>query len=190
MKKENITCILVGFRIYCVYLWVNVDQSGAPGDRRSAIKQLVEHMFLGQYQHSIDEKGRLTVPVRYREKLAAEGAYVTMGFDHNLMLLTVPAFNKLSVKVNRMSLTNPRARDLRRWLFSRAELVLVDRAGRILIPQFLREAVNLDGEAIFVGAGEYVEIWAPPFWSGQNVQMLATETDDLLFMDLDLSPGD
>lgn len=147
-------------------------------------------MFLGQYQHSIDEKGRLTVPARYREQLAAEGAYVTMGFDHNLMLLTLPAFNRLSDKVNQMSLTNPRARELRRWLFSRAELVSVDKAGRILIPQFLREAVDLDGEAIFVGAGNYVEIWAPSYWTGQNAQMQATETDDLLFMDLDLSPGD
>jgi MraZ protein len=147
-------------------------------------------MFLGQYHHSIDEKGRLTVPARYREQLAAEGAYVTMGFDHNLMLLTVPAFKRLSEKVNRMSLTNPRARDLRRWLFSRAELVSLDRAGRILIPPFLREAVDLDGEAIFVGAGDFVEIWSPQFWSGQNTQMQETETDEQLFMDLDLSPGE
>lgn len=168
-------------------MWIKVErrETGVP-----PLIGLVEHMFLGQYQHSIDEKGRLTVPARYREQLAAEGAYITMGFDHNLMLLTVPAFTRLSEKVNRMSLTNPRARDLRRWLFSRAELVTVDRAGRILVPQFLRDTIDLDGEAIFVGAGDYVEIWAPQFWSGQNTQMQETETDELLFMDLDLSPGE
>jgi MraZ protein len=144
-------------------------------------------MFLGQYQHSIDSKGRLTIPARFREVLAAEGAYVTQGFDHNLMVLTIPLFEKLSKRVNSLSLTDPLARQLRRKIFSNAELVEVDRAGRVLIPQFLREAVGLDGEAIVVGSGNYFEIWSPEGWSGETNQMIEAESDAQRFMDLDLS---
>ena len=159
-------------------------------NRRSDVNLNVEHMFLGQYQHNIDEKGRLTIPARYRDLLAAQGAYVTLGFDHYLMVLTVPSFEQVSMRVNRMSMTDPRARLLKRLIFSNAELVAVDKAGRILIPQFLREAVHLDSEAVVVGAGGYFEIWSPEFWSGQTNLMQDTEKDALSFMDLDLSLGE
>lgn len=68
--------------------------------RRSDVNYKVEHMFLGQYQHSIDDKGRLTIPARYRDILAAEGAYVTLGFDRNLMVLSVPVFEHISKLIN------------------------------------------------------------------------------------------
>ena len=146
-------------------------------------------MFLGQYQHSIDSKGRLTIPVRFREVLTAEGAYVTRGFDHNLMVLTIPSFDKVSKRVNSMSMTDPRTRLLRRQIFANAELVEVDRAGRILIPQFLREAVGLDGEAMVVGSGDFFEIWSPGNWSGQIDKLQEAESDTQRFLDLDLSPA-
>ncbi|OGO66723.1 MAG: division/cell wall cluster transcriptional repressor MraZ [Chloroflexi bacterium RBG_19FT_COMBO_55_16] len=147
-------------------------------------------MFLGQYQHNIDEKGRLTIPARYRDLLAAQGAYVTLGFDKNLIVLTVPSFEQVSKRVNRMSMTDPKARLLKRLIFSNAQLVAVDKTGRILIPQFLREAVHLDSEAVVAGAGGYFEIWSPEFWSGQTNLMQDTEKDALSFMDLDLSLGE
>ena len=159
-------------------------------NRRSDINFKVEHMFLGQYQHNIDEKGRLTIPARYRDLLAAQGAYVTLGFDKNLIVLTVPSFEQVSKRVNRMSMTDPRARLLKRLIFSNAQLVAVDKTGRILIPQFLREAVHLDSEAVVAGAGGYFEIWSPEFWSGQTNLMQDTEKDALSFMDLDLSLGE
>lgn len=146
-------------------------------------------MFLGHYQHTVDHKGRLTIPARFRELLAAEGAYVTRGFDHNLMVLTVPAFNQISQRVNRMSMTDPKARLLKRLIFSNAEQVEVDRAGRILIPQFLRELVGLDGEVMIVGVGDYFEIWSPETWAGQTELLQDAENDAQRFMDLDLSPG-
>jgi MraZ protein len=145
-------------------------------------------MFLGQYQHSIDNKGRLTIPARFRELLAAEGAYITRGFDHNLMVLTLPTFNQISRRVSRISMTDSEARLLKRLIFSNAELVEVDRAGRILIPQFLRETVGLDGEAVIVGVGDYFEIWSPELWAGQTAQLQDAEADAQRFMDVDLSP--
>jgi MraZ protein len=143
-------------------------------------------MFLGQYQHTIDNKGRLTIPARYRELLDAEGAYITRGFDHNLVVLPVPYFNRIANGVGQMSMTDPRARLLKRLIYGNAGLAEMDRAGRILIPQFLREVVGLDGEAIVVGVGEYFEIWSPEMWAEQTLQLQDAETDAQRFMDLDL----
>lgn len=147
-------------------------------------------MFLGQYQHSIDDKGRLTVPARYRDILAAEGAYVTMGFDRNLMVLSVPVFEHISKLINQTSVTDPDARILRRQIYSNAEFVAVDKVGRILLPQFLRDAIELGNDAMIVGAGNYFEIWSPVLWAGQISQMQSGETGALRFMDLDLSSGE
>ena len=77
-------------------------------------------MFLGRYEHTIDEKGRLTIPARYRE-LLENGAYVTQGFDHNLIVLPAPSFEKMYEHVNQMSMTDPTARQLKRFIFSSAE---------------------------------------------------------------------
>ncbi|MEJ2263664.1 MAG: division/cell wall cluster transcriptional repressor MraZ [Anaerolineales bacterium] len=146
-------------------------------------------MFLGQYQHNIDSKGRLTIPARFRELLVAEGAYVTQGFDNNLMVLTVTTFTQIYQRVNRMSMTDPMARLLKRLIFSNADRVDVDKVGRILIPQFLRDAVELDGEAVIVGVGDYFEIWSTNIWQDQITQLKDVEANAQRFMALDLSPG-
>jgi len=146
-------------------------------------------MFLGQYQHNIDSKGRLTIPARFRELLVAEGAYVTQGFDKNLMVLTVPSFNQIYQRVNRMSMTDPMARLLKRLIFSGADRVDVDKVGRILIQQFLREAASLDTEAVIVGVGDYLEIWSPTIWEEQLTQLKDVEANAQRFMTLELSPG-
>jgi MraZ protein len=134
--------------------------------RRSAYIGLVEQMFLGRYEHSIDEKGRLTIPVRYRE-LLADGAYVTQGIDHNLIVHPAASFEILSAKVNQLAFTDPAARQLKRFMFSNAEFCEIDKAGRILIPPFLRDSAGLNGAVTVVGAGEYFEIWAPDSWKQQ-----------------------
>lgn len=142
-------------------------------------------MFLGEYQHAIDEKGRLTVPARYRQ-LLAEGGYITQGFDRNLMVLRVPAFEQMSRKVNQMSLTNPSARELRRLLFSQAQLVEPDKSGRILIPQFLREEAGLDSEVMVVGVGNYFEIWPTTTWHKQMDNLRKAQDNAAYFAELDL----
>lgn len=145
-------------------------------------------MFLGQYQHNVDSKGRLTIPARYRD-LLDDGAYVTQGFDRNLMVMTVPAFEALSQRVKGMSITDSRARLLRRLLFSNGERVDVDKAGRILIPQFLRQAADLDGEATVVGVGDYFEIWSPGHWSEQAGRLQDADANSDLFSMFDISSG-
>jgi MraZ protein len=142
-------------------------------------------MFLGRYEHTIDEKGRLTIPARYRE-LLENGAYVTQGFDHNLIVLPAPSFEQMYAHVNQMSMTDPNARQLKRLIFSSAERCEFDRAGRILLPQFLRESVGLDGSAVLVGVGDYFEIWAPQGWLQQNQVLQDTETTTQRFAALNL----
>jgi MraZ protein len=147
-------------------------------------------MFLGRYQHTLDEKGRLTIPARFREFLGDQGAYLTRGFDQNLIVFPQDIFLRISQRVNRISMTDPSARLLRRLIFSNAELVEVDKIGRILIPQFLREAGNLDGEAVIVGMSDHFEIWSPHLWSTQSTLMQDSEPTALRFIDLDLSTGE
>lgn len=144
-------------------------------------------MFLGQYYHTIDTKGRLTIPARYRELLEG-GAFITIGLDQNLMVLTPEAFTNLAQRVNERSFTDPDARLFRRILYANVEKVEVDKAGRILIPQFLREAVGLDGEAVVVGAGNFFEIWTPTRWANQTAEITA-EDNAKRFIGFDLPTG-
>lgn len=145
-------------------------------------------MFLGQYRHTLDSKGRLTIPARFRE-LLGNGAYISQGFDQNLMVLTTATFEFISVRINQMSITDPTARELKRLLFSTAVQVEPDKNGRILIPQFLREVAGIDGDAMVVGVGQFFEIWPPQSWAIQMERLADTEANALRFADLDVSPG-
>jgi MraZ protein len=144
-------------------------------------------MFLGQFRHNIDDKGRLTIPARFRELVIAQGAYIMQGFDQNLMVLTSSAFEAISRKVNHMSMTDPNSRLLRRMIYSTADRVEVDKAGRLLIPLFLRQFAALNGDAVVVGAGDYFEIWSPDFWSTQMDQLQDGDANAHRFVALELS---
>jgi MraZ protein len=145
-------------------------------------------MFLGQYRHSIDNKGRLMVPARFRDVLA-DGGYITQGFDRNLMVLTSQAFEFVSHRVNQLSLTDETARQLRRLIFATADRVDLDKTGRIRVPQFLMERAGFSGEAVIVGVGDYFEIWAPESWENQETMLQDAEVNAHRFEALDLSTG-
>ena len=120
-------------------------------------------MFFGQFDHSIDEKGRLTIPARYRV-LLDNGAYITRGLDANLMVMRSEEFDSLYHKIKTLSMTNPQARDLARLIFGNAAMLELDKAGRILLPQFLRDAAHLDSTVKLLGIGPYFEIWSSENW--------------------------
>ena len=126
-------------------------------------------MFFSRYEHTIDEKGRMTIPSRYREELA-DGAFVTLGFDRNLIVLPDTAFQKLSTRISDTSLTDSEARSLKRHVYANAEPVELDKAGRILIPLWLREEIGLTANAVVIGAGEYFEIWTPEEWKKEKTE--------------------
>jgi MraZ protein len=117
-------------------------------------------MFVGQYDHNLDDKGRLTIPAGYRDLLAS-GAYVSLGFEDNLMIWREDSFTSLYHKVEEKPYSDETARNFGRFLFANAVFVEMDKAGRILIPQFMRDAIGLDGQVKLAGSGRYIEVWTP-----------------------------
>ncbi len=143
-------------------------------------------MFLGQFRHNLDSKFRLTIPSRYRE-LLGNGAYVLQGFDGNLMVYTTADFEAIAQNANQMSETSPETRLLKRLLFATAVWVEVDNSGRILLPEFLRQAVEIGNEVVLAGVNDHFEIWSPEGWAGQMAKLLDTDANAQRFAALHIS---
>ena len=144
-------------------------------------------MFLGHFQHNLDDKGRLMIPARFRELLEG-GAFITQGFDKCLMVMTESYFKQVYERIEAMNLADPTARLLRRLILSNAYPVEVDKVGRILMPQNLRTFLGIEnGELIVAGQGEYFEVWTPALWSEQMAQLQDTDANNQRFSTLDLS---
>lgn len=144
-------------------------------------------MFLSQFQHNLDDKGRLMIPARYRDLLAA-GAFITKGFDRCLMVMTEAYFQDVYARINSMSMADPTARMVRRLILSNAYSVEVDKVGRILVPQNLREFLAItSGELIVAGQGEYFEVWTPAEWKAQMDKLQDVEANEQRFATLDFS---
>lgn len=144
-------------------------------------------MFLGNFQHNLDDKGRLMIPARFRELLEG-GAYITQGFDKCLMVLTEDYFKQVYERIEAMNLADPTARLLRRLILSNAYPVEVDKVGRILVPQNLRAFLGIEnGELTVAGQGEYFEVWTPTLWNEQMAELQKTEANNARFSTLDLS---
>lgn len=143
-------------------------------------------MFLGQYFHSLDQKGRLTIPAKYRELLGRE-VIITKGFDLNLLVMPVEVFESWANQINEQNYADPNARLLRRYLFSNGEQVEVDRTGRILIPQYLREKANLNSDIVIIGVGNFFEIWSKENWEEHKLVLDEAETDVARFIDFQLT---
>ncbi len=174
-------------------LWQLVGESGikwnAGNSGVSVINPLVElkfDMFLGEYRHSVDDKGRLTVPSRYRQ-LLEDGGYVTEGFDPNLLVLQKDTFEQLGQAIQRLSITDSSMREAARLWFSRAERIQPDSSGRILLPQFLRTKHDLVQEVVLVGVGSYFEIWSPEEWLKQAEKLDSAQQNAEYFSKLNLS---
>ena len=120
-------------------------------------------MFLGEYAHSIDEKGRLTIPAKFRGELAL-GLIVTRGFDQNLMIYPLDAWQEMAESVLTRPLGDEEVRTFRRRIFSGAVDLTPDRQGRIVIPPYLREFAAIDGEVIVAGMYNYIEVWSINYW--------------------------
>jgi len=126
-------------------------------------------MFLGEFVHTLDSKGRLTVPAKYRAELDA-GMVVTRGMDRCLAVFPMAKWKELSGRVSGLPMTDRRARALKRFLFASASDVSPDKQGRILIPPRLREYADLDGEVVVAGLNDHIEIWNPQAWSSECEQ--------------------
>jgi MraZ protein len=123
----------------------------------------VGQLLLGEYEHTIDDKGRITVPAKYRGRLAA-GLVVTKGIDRCLWLFPMDVWEELSEKIRNLPLTNPRAREFRRQVFGNASDAVPDKQGRIILPPTLRSYGDIDSQAAIIGLHDHCEIWSPERW--------------------------
>ncbi len=121
-------------------------------------------MFLGEFEHTIDDKGRLTIPAKFREELA-DGIVVTRGFDKCLWAYTRSEWERLSQQIAKMPSAHRPSRNLARFLFSSAFDSTLDKQGRVLITQTLRNYAEIDADTIIIGVMNRIEIWAPQRWS-------------------------
>ncbi|HEU4920715.1 MAG TPA: division/cell wall cluster transcriptional repressor MraZ [Candidatus Limnocylindrales bacterium] len=120
-------------------------------------------MFTGEYRHSVDGKGRLAVPSKFRAQLEG-GAVVSRWLDECLAIHTRAGWDELAAKVATLPITDGSARLFSRFIFAGAVEATLDGQGRILVPGYLREMAGLEGEAVVVGSRDHAEIWAPARW--------------------------
>jgi MraZ protein len=120
-------------------------------------------VFTGEYRHSVDDKGRLAVPSKFRAQLDS-GAVVSRWLDNCLAIHTKTGWEALAEKVATLPITDQSARLFQRFIFAGAVEATLDGQGRVLIPTFLREMAGLGSEAVVVGSRDHAEIWAPARW--------------------------
>ena len=122
-------------------------------------------MFLGEYEHSVDDKGRIAVPARFREELD-QGIIATQGFDGCLQVFPRQTWETLRQRVSSLTLGTQEARDLRRLLFAGAADLELDRQGRVLVTSNQRIHAGLKEQVVLVGLDTYFEIWDAERWRG------------------------
>ena len=116
-------------------------------------------MFMGEYNHTVDPKGRLIIPAKFREQLGDEFV-VTKGLDGCLFVYTKEEWHNIEEKFRGISMTSKDARKFSRFFFAGAAALELDKQGRILLPANLREYAGIDKEVVSVGVFSRVEIWS------------------------------
>ena len=139
-------------------------------------------MFMGEYSHTIDTKGRLIIPSKFREELG-ETFVVTKGLDGCLFVFSDEEWKAFEIKLKSLPLTNKNARQFARFFVAGATPCELDKQGRILLPQTLREFAGLDKEVVLTGMMNRVEIWSKEKWiensSCDNMDDIAEQMSDL-----------
>lgn len=120
-------------------------------------------MFSGEFRHSLDEKGRLIMPSRFREELG-DTFVLTRGFDHCLWCFSPEAWREMEARFRGLSFMQSNVRAFLRWFFSGATECELDRQGRFVVPASLREYARIQREVVIIGAFRQVEIWSRERW--------------------------
>ena len=124
-------------------------------------------MFTGEYEHSVDSKGRIIMPSKYREALADEFV-VTLGLDGCLFIYPNEEWEKFVLQLKELP-GNKEARQLQRYFLAGAASVEMDKQGRFLIPAKLREAAGLTKDIVTVGVLTKLELWSKDKWEANNI---------------------
>lgn len=141
-------------------------------------------MLLGEYEHSIDTKGRIAMPAKLREGLGGK-FIITKGLDGCLFVYAMDEWQRVEQKLTSLPMSRKTARDFTRFLFGGACEGECDKQGRVLLPASLRRYAGLEREAVIVGVGSRAEIWDAAKWqqyneeSAEDVNELAEQLADL-----------
>src|SRR3989344_8315444 len=120
-------------------------------------------MFIGEYKHNIDDKGRLALPAKFRHELG-DGAVVTRGLDNCLFLYTKQEWEKLAEKLAALPIGKPDTRAFARFMLAGAMEAEIDGSGRVTIPMYLRTYAGLAKNAVVAGVHDRVELWGERGW--------------------------
>ena len=143
-------------------------------------------MFLGQYRLSMGDDRSLLLPGAF-QGLLAQGAYITRGFEQNLLLMSEKEFQAATQKVTSLNLADPSVRLLNRLLLAHAIPLDIDGNGRFLVPAELVEFTGAQKDLILIGQGDYIEVWSPAEWKKQTELLADVEANPARFASLDLT---
>lgn len=124
-------------------------------------------MLIGEYEHNLDEKGRLIMPAKLREDMGAR-FIITTGLDGCLFGFSMSEWQKFEDKLKSLPITNKNARNFTRFFLAGATECELDKQGRFLIPAKLRTVASLEKEAVIIGTGTRIEIWNKAKWEEQT----------------------
>ncbi|MCL1917802.1 MAG: division/cell wall cluster transcriptional repressor MraZ [Peptococcaceae bacterium] len=126
-------------------------------------------MFMGEHIHSIDDKGRITIPSKFREELGVK-FWMTKGLDNCLFVFPRPEWLKFEEKLKTLPISRPQAREFVRFFYAGAAECDIDKQGRILVSAPLKNHARLEKDAVVVGVMNRVEIWSQALWESYSLQ--------------------
>jgi MraZ protein len=141
-------------------------------------------MLIGEYTHTIDDKKRISLPIKFRKELGKK-IVVTHGLDNCLFVYTLKEWQKISEKISELGMGQADKRGFNRFMLAGASLVDVDSIGRILIPEHLRDSAEVKEIVVFTGVYSRVEIWNEKRWSEykqkviKNADLMAEKLGDI-----------
>jgi MraZ protein len=127
-------------------------------------------MFLGEYELRIDYKGRVAIPVKFREAFRA-GLVLSRGFDRCLNIYTMVEWGKVADRLSSLPVTRLNPRRIARFTFSGAFDLEPDRQGRVVLPLSLRQYAGINDEAVMVGSHSHLQIWSRELWIAEKQYM-------------------
>ena len=140
------------------------------------------HMFMGEYNHAIDAKGRLIIPAKFREVLGDEFV-VTKGMDGCLFVFDNSEWQVFAEKLRSLPMIDKEVRQFTRFFLAGAASVEVDKQGRILLPSVLRDFAGITKDTVLIGVGSRIEIWSKDRWEGtvtyQDMDEISTHMVEL-----------
>ncbi len=143
-------------------------------------------MFLGKHHTTIDAQNRLVPPPKLSE-LFTNVAFLTQGFDKNLVLLTDEAFKEIMAHIKTLNIADPITRLLLRMILGNTVEVQTDTAGRLIVPDHLKEFAGLTHKVLLIGQGDYFEVWSPESWEKQEIRILDAEANANRFSVLNIA---